>query len=56
VNASDMSGPLFDNFMIGLYDADGDLVVLSDSIPNDQTFTVPSIPFIKCVPLGSNFE
>ena len=35
-----MSGSLFDNFMIGLYDQDGDLVVLSDSIPNDQTFTV----------------
>jgi hypothetical protein len=26
--------------MIGLYDSDGDLVVLSDSIPNDQTFIV----------------
>ncbi|CDW87667.1 UNKNOWN [Stylonychia lemnae] len=25
--------------MIGLYDSDGDLVVISDSIPNDQTFT-----------------
>ena len=25
---------------MGLYDSDGDLVVLSDSIPNDQVFTV----------------
>jgi len=25
---------------IGIYDQDGDLVVLSDAIPNDQTFTV----------------
>jgi len=26
-----------------LYDTDGDLVVLSDSIPNDQIFTVKFI-------------
>ena len=41
-----MSGPLFDNYMIGLYDKDEDLVVLSDNIPNDETFTVIHIMFL----------
>ena len=26
--------------IVGLYDEDGDLVVISDSIPNDSVFTV----------------
>jgi hypothetical protein len=32
-----------DSRILGLYDTDGDLVVLSDSIPNDQIFTVKFI-------------
>ena len=35
------------NITLGLYDEDGDLVVLSDSIPNDSMFTVRPPFFIN---------
>ncbi len=35
-----LSNQIYSSSTIGLYDSDGDLVVLSDMIPNDSVFTV----------------